>query len=314
MHTKTNQSIFTQLNNTKHRAIQDGQFSLFPDEKQNTPVQDTEYWFFSDIYNIHNNKTTETPNLDMNHIITKNLVMPKKTASNKIELVPHDTQFLADHTNTVKHAYNLGYHEYKHAKDLQLTRYACWCLVKNHTNNAFSYTYFISPIISENITFQDINSISYQFSRIPERATLARLNQHFNGIILNLNGTPAALNTKRIQSFFNNYTPQDLKSEHHITDTKSSILDYMGATSLSYFIDGLHDIISKSHTNKYFRNIYQFEATMHQELINARKKMILETGIKPEQDIQRINITTVQKEQKHIENEFIKKYANIKLR
>ena len=314
MQSKINQHIFTQLNNTKHHAIQDGQFSLFPAEKQNTPAQDTEYWFFSDIYNIHNNKNTPTHNLNMNNIITKNLVMPKKITNNKTELIPCDMQFLGDHTNTVKHAYTIGQHEYKHANDLQLTRYACWCLVKNQPNNVFSYTYFISPIISENLSFQDMNLISYQFSRIPERTTLTKLNQHFNGIILDLNGVPAAINTKKIKSFFNDYAPQDLKSAYHITDTKSSILDYMGASSLSYFIDGLYNIVLKFRNNKHFKNIYQFEATMHQELTNARKKMILETGIKPEQDIQKTNITTVHKEQTRIENEFIKKYANINLR
>lgn len=311
MQTKINQSIFTQLNNTKHRAIQDGQFSLFPDKKQNTPAQDTEYWFFSDIYNIHNNKNTPTHNLDMNNIVSKNLVMPKKISNNKIELIPHDIQFLTDHTNTVKHAYTIGYHEYKHANDLQLTRYACWCLVKNHPNNAFSYTYFMSPIISENTTFNELEKLSYQFARPHARDTITKYNIYFNSLISKLNGDIKTFNYNKIVSFFNGHDSASLKFGHNIHDIHTPIFDYMGTLSLNYMINGMHIAIQTF--NQSGSNPNKFTEILYKQLTNARQEMIRYTGIKPENDIQQTNITQVKKLLQQTENEFIKKYANIKL-
>ena len=309
-----NLETFNSLNNNKHHIIQDGQFSLFPEIQSNTPKQDSEFWYFSDIYNIYNDEYAPTYNLDMNKMIQQNLVKPKIISAKKIELTPCTPDFFNNHTAQVKHTFKMGATEYKKANDLQLSRYACWCLAKTIQDNMFSYTYFMSPIIQENITFKDLGYISYQFARVQQRAILTKLNQRFNGAINTFNGTPAALNTKKLQSFFDNLYPQSLKYTHGINDTKSSILDYMGANSMGYLIDGLYTTLFTANQPNKCRNIYQFEQLMHNNLTNARREMINTTGTKPENDIHKTNIATVQSELNRIETEFIKKYANTKLR
>ena len=309
-----NLETFDSLNNTRHRIIQDGQFSLFPKMQSNTPKQDSEFWYFSDIYNIYNDEYAPTYNLDMNKMVQQNLVKPKIASAKKIELTPCTPDFFNNHTVQVKHTFKMGATEYKKANDLQLSRYACWCLAKTIQDNMFSYTYFMSPIIQENITFKDLGYISYQFARVQQRAILTKLNQRFNGIIKTFNGTPATLNIKKLQSFFDNLYPQSLKYTHGINDTKSSILDYMGANSMGYLIDGLYTTLFTANQPNKCRNIYQFEQLMHNNLTNARREMINTTGTKPENDIHKINIATVQSELNRIETEFIKKYANTKLR
>ena len=309
-----NLETFDSLNNTRHRIIQDGQFSLFPKMQSNTPKQDSEFWYFSDIYNIYNDEYAPTYNLDMNKMVQQNLVKPKIASAKKIELTPCTPDFFNNHTVQVKHTFKMGATEYKKANDLQLSRYTCWCLAKTIQDNMFSYTYFMSPIIQENITFKDLGYISYQFARVQQRAILTKLNQRFNGIIKTFNGTPATLNIKKLQSFFDNLYPQSLKYTHGINDTKSSILDYMGANSMGYLIDGLYTTLFTANQPNKCRNIYQFEQLMHNNLTNARREMINTTGTKPENDIHKINIATVQSELNRIETEFIKRYSNTKLR
>lgn len=309
-----NSETFNSLNKNKQHIIQDGQFSLFSETHPDTPKQDSEFWYFSDLYNTYNNKETPTHNIDMNGIAEKNIYMPTELTKNHIKLVPCNYDFLQSHTKIIRHTYKLGNQEYKKANDLQLSRYACWSILKHTPDNMFTYTYFMSPIIQKNITFKDLEYISYQFARVQQRAILTKLNQRFNGVIKTFNGTPTILNTKKLQSFFDNLHPQSLKYAHGINDTKSSILDYMGTDSMSYLIDGLYTtLFTANHPGK-CRNTYQFEQLMHNNLANARHEMINTTRIKPENDIHKINIATVRTELNRIENEFIKKYANIKLR
>ncbi|MBR3782705.1 MAG: hypothetical protein IKL14_04960 [Alphaproteobacteria bacterium] len=309
-----NTETFDSLNNTRHRIIQDGQFSLFPEMQSDTPKQDSEYWYFSDIHNTYNNENTPIYNIDMNSIAEKNIYMPTDLTKNHIKLVPCNFDFLQSHTKPIKHAYKMGNIEYKKATDLQLSRYACWCILRHTPDNMFTYTYFISPAIKENITFDELENISYQFARAPERSVLTRLNQRFNGIVTKLNGTAKILNTQKIKTFFDNHNSQTLKSAYGITDTKLSLLDFMGANSMHYMIDGLSATLSIASNPKRCTNINQFEEIMYNQLNKARQEMIQQTGIKPENDIQKTNIISVQKELHRAENEFIKRYSNTKLR
>ena len=311
MKTQINQYTFNQLNQTKHRLVQDGQFSLFPHTHPDTAKQDTEYWFFSDIFNIYNNETTPTDNIDMTHTIKKNLYMPIDLSKNKTTLVPCDMDFLYKHIAQVKHAYKLGHHEYKRANDLQMTRYTCWCLSKFFGDQNFSYTYFMSPIIQQNMTFEMIEKLSYQFSRPYARDLLAKYSQRFNGLICELKGDLSIMNNKKIRSFFNGHDSKSLKATYGITSHQASILDFMGTYSLEFMTNGLSKAIMQF--SKKNKNIYQFEEIMNQELIKARQDMITQTGIKPENDIYKTTTDKVKRELQNTENKFIKKYAQIKL-
>ena len=72
----------------------------------------------------------------------------------------------------------------------------------------------------------------------------------------------------------------------------------------------------------YYKEIGGKYAKIDQELVrksgnnltNARREMINTTGTKPENDIHKTNIATVQSELNRIETEFIKRYSNTKLR
>ena len=306
-----NQHTFNNLNQTKHRLVKDGQYSIFPESKPDTEKQNTEYWFFSDIYNTYNDETTPTYNLDMNKIVEKNLVKPEKRTAKSIKLIPCNTHFFNDHVQTIKHAYKLGYHEYKKANDLQLTRYACWCLIKNIPDNAFSYTYFMSPAIKENITFAELEKISYQFARPYARDKITKINSMLNGLTNALNSNIKTLNYNKILSFFNNYDSAALKIRHNITDIHTSIFDFMGTHSLNYMCNGIQNTFSN--IGNAHKNINKFAEELHKQLIIARQEMINATGIYPENDIYKTTIDKVKQELKQTEIEFIKNYANIKL-
>lgn len=308
-----NQSIFEQLNKTKHSIIKDGQFSLFPNEIPNNPKLDSEYWYFSDIYNTYNKDYTPTYHIDMKRTLQKNLYMPDNQSHKTLKLVPCDYTFLSNHSNEIKHAYKLGYHQYTRANDLQLSRYACWCLLKTAPDKMFSYTYFVSPIIKENISFSELEKISYQFARPYSRANLANSNRIFNGIICKLNTNPETINVKKIKLFFDGHNTQTLKAAYHITDPKISILDHMGAHSMEYLTKALDKTAFQADNPKKCKNANQFEMILLENLNQARQDMIRQTGIKPEDDIQKLNLSSVQHELKLIETEFIKRYAVKKL-
>ncbi|MBQ2858798.1 MAG: hypothetical protein IJE82_00345 [Alphaproteobacteria bacterium] len=307
--------IFNTLNAKRHRIDEDTQFSLFPDICANTPTIHSEYWYYSDLHNLFGEHYFPiAPN--MNAHAWENLVMPTQTKQQRStpQLIRTDLPFYDGHIATIRHEYTLDHSAYKNAKDLRLSRYACWCMSRGKPSMIFSRTYFISPIINPHMSFDDMKNLSYQFARVHLRDKLTHYEKIFAGILKKHNADFRQFNHAMTRAFFYNYSANDLKEIHRIQiKPNDPLANYMGAATLNARINALHNTIEKfKHTHK--QNIATFEQIAYNELINARVQEIHDHNIRHEQDIFQTPISQVQSELSRTERDFILKYSNEKIR
>lgn len=307
--------IFDTLNAKRHRIDEDTQFSLFPDICANTPSIHSEYWYYSDLHNLFGEPYFPiAPN--MNAHAWENLVMPITTKQQRgtPQLTRTDLEFYKDHVATYRHEYTLDHNTYKNAKDLQLSRYACWCMSRNNPAMIFSRTYFISPVINPRMSFDDMKNLSYQFARVYLRDKLTYYEKIIAGILKRHNVNFRQFNHTMTRTLFCNYGANDLKDIHGIQiKPNDPLANYLGAATLDARTNALARTIEKfKHTQT--QNIATFEQIAHSELLNARFQEIHNHNIRPEQDIFQTPISQIQSKLVRTERDFILKYSKEKLR
>ena len=306
--------IFETLNKTRHHPITDNQPTLFPDlATQNAPEGFPEFWYFSDLHNLYGNAYFPVePN--MNVFAWQNLVMPVSQKSKRAipQLVPTNILFYNEHVATFRHPYSLDNNAIRNAKDLKLSRYACWCLSRNRPSMIFSRTYFISPIINPQMKFQDMKNLSYQFARVHLRNRLSYYEKIIAGILKKYNANFSQFNHTMTRAFFYSYSANDLKEIYGIPLAPNDPLaNYMGAATLNARINALNCAIKK-HNHSPQQSLNQFQDTLYNELINARVAEIRDISILPERDIFRTPVSKIQSQLVRTERDFILQYSHNK--
>lgn len=305
---------FNFLQSHMHRVGDDctGRLPLF-DEPVNKNI-DTEYWLFSDLYNIfgysymgaHQNITDTIRSTIKFSDFQK---LPIKNSENVLR-APDFYNFYTGHATLIVNNYDIGgpngIIRKQNGPDAKLTRYACWSIMKQWSNMIFPQLYFIMP----NTEFNTLYDAAYKFSRIHQRDELARAEKTVNGIAYRNNANMRQFNAAMHRAFF--YTT-DLDSIKDAYDIHGTIFDYMGARSLMARQNALNEAIQKFNTNPKM-SFRTFSDILYQELVNSRVKMIRNTNRSPENDISHKSISKLSRELKGMEQVFINKYAFQSLR
>lgn len=307
--------IFESLNVTKHRIDEDIQNSLFPDTIPNTSSIHAEYWIYSDLFNLFGPAYFPT-HPSMSAHTWERIQMPSTPIKRGTpQLVRPTLEFHDNHVKVITHAYTLfPYTMYKNAKDLCLSRYACWCMTRNIPQITFAHTYFMAPTIEKNMTFNRMRDIAYQFARIPLRQEYTKYEKCIGGILNKYNGHFSLFHHNMTRAFFYGYSADDLKHIHRISPKSNDPLaNYVGSASLHAMTCAMRNAIDRFNETG-ARNVNVLDEYLYNELIAQRTQMIKRTDLRPEQDIFQTPISSVSRDLATTEREFIKKYANEKLR
>lgn len=304
---------------TQARTVQNNttQFSLFPDTIPNTPNLTAEYWLYSDLNKLFGPTLFPTsPNMDTH--VWKNLLMPetpKSKHSKTITLQNANYNFYSGHVATTHHPYSLyGGQTFKNAADLQLSRYACWCLTRKNPELIFARAYFLSPSIAPNASYDTIRQYATQFRRINLREQLKYYEKILSGIIQKLDAGHSMLRNEMTRTFYYGYHESDLKDIYKIpTKQNDPISNYMGVASLIARISALRNTIDRF-GKSYYKNIDTLRGILYEELTNQRVKMIQNTSRAPEQDMTPTPVSRAQSKLSELEQTFIAQYANTKIR
>lgn len=286
------------------------QYSLFPDARPATQNINAEFWHYSALHNLLGNQdfpVSKTPYTMHGHTRDK-FHFPKHTGT------ANTTIFFNSHVADVHHSFYLDGQQHKNATDLELSRYACWCLSRENPNLIFARTYFLAPVMQDCTTFDDIKKASYQFARINLRERLKEYEKILAGILNRYHADFSRFNHSMTMAFFYGYSANDLKDYYNIPSLNNDpIANYMGAASLYGRINALHNTINKFNQSP-VKNSETIYSILHNELIQQRINTIKHYNVAPEQDIYPISVTQVAKQLKETEKKFIEKYSQIKIR
>ena len=292
--------IFKTLTHHKHRL--GDTTTLFP-EHNPTPSPDTEYWYYSDLYNLFGAPEFSITNLH-------------EHAWQSIRSIPNNTAPLHDHVELCHHEYNIceSTPPYKiiptFGADAKLTRYACWAIFKQYPNLIFTQMFFMTP----DTDFKTLYRESYKFARIYQRKKLRHSERVLSGVLTDLNANIRLTQHEMSRTFFGGLTNDDIRTQFQIPQTPHKPLaDYMGVYSLFARRTAIDTAIRKF---AYVRqpNLHSFNLILHDELLSARNHMLREYKISPNMDIHHTPINTVESEYKKHERAFISKYAHEKIR
>lgn len=305
--------VFETLNKTKHITPQvSPTLDIFKDDNTHTTIYDNEYWHYSDLHNLFGDTYFSlTPNMDAN--VYRHIYMPKTPIPKRgqIELTPTDTQFHDEHVIPIHHSFTLGYNHYRNATDLELSRYTCWCLTRQSPQQMFSRLYFLHP----NITFIELYRINHEYRRIELRNILSGLEKQLNGILYRLNANFGVFNHETIRPFFGGYKSDELRDMHNIKNKTAPLMDYVGPLTLMARINALDTTLRTYNRTQYQMSVSDLSYTLGDELIRQRRILKYELKTYPESDINpNTPIQKLQRQLNNIEQNFIKEYANKKLR
>lgn len=304
--------IFETLNNQRHTCADGTQLDMFTPTKTSATTN-AEYWLYSDLYNLFGGAYIPLyPTIP--HHTWNNLVMPIGN-KNHPEMTRPTADFYNGHIATIHHPYKIGPHTtVKKGTDQELSRYACWCMTRNNPNMIFARTYFISPTIHPNMSFDNMEKLSYQFARVGLREQLKAYEKQIGGILNKTSGHFSLFNHNMTRAFFYGYDATTLKEIYKIpAKSNDPISNYMGAGSLHARICALRDAIAEFNLSK-STSANVFDEILHKHLTAQRIKLIRETDIRPEQDIFTTPISQVKSQLNHAELDFIKQYSKIKIR
>lgn len=300
---QSKQNLFYALEKSKHRVNENATPSLFPTDAE---LNDTEYWLFSDLYNIFGpTNMGKHGDLPMNIVRSTNMF----TDYNKIPRAKRPKNFFNfcnNHILTVTNDYDLDGVIKHDAPDAQMTRYACWSLTKQFPNRIFSQLYFMMP----NATFKDLYNAGYKFSRIYQRGEMGIVDMIANGIAYRNHADMRAFNRALHRAFFYSTSADKIRDFYKIS---GSIYNHMGTQSLLARRLALRRAIDKydASPNMSFNTFLNTACT---ELGNERIKMISRLNRAPEQDFSRTSISNLASELKNMERAFKQKFALQKLR
>ncbi len=305
--------IYNTLNATRHIPGQNTQLHLFDsDEHPNPQTPKYEYWLYSDLHNIFGSKHFPIYPRFGDHT-WRALQMPIGTPK-QFTLKPTNAEFYNQHIATIRSTYKISGVTIKRGSDQQLSRYACWCMTHATPQLIFARTYFIAPIIDANMPYPEMKALSYQFARIHLRNQLKEYEKIIGGILNRYNGHFSLFNHNMTRAFFYGYDAKDLKEIYKIPIKPNDPLsNYMGAASLNTRIRAIQNAITRFN-NSPTKNINTFDDILYQELTSGRIKLIHDTDIRPEQDIQPTHISKIESRLNQTETEFILRYSTQKIR
>lgn len=268
-------------------------------------TNDTEYWLYSDLYNLFFVPPFDLKNMD-NHVFQTfdTTHTPKNTS-------PYT--FLRWHTQHTNHEHNIRspYPPYnmvkKYGLDMKLSRYACYCIFRNIPNLIFTSTYFMMP----DTDFKTIYETSYKYARIHQREQLQDSERRLNGVLKNIDANIALFRHEAFKTFYNNMYNDELIQAYNL-GSNVTLADHMGAPSLYARKYAIDSAISKFDF-AIKKDLRSFAIIFDSELRNARRKLINTYKITPEKDIHKQSIKSLIREYKTTEAEFIKKYTNCNL-
>lgn len=309
MPTPSKPEIFKILNATRQKP--DNQLPLFPDAHPNNTCN--EYWLYSDLHNLYGEIYFPTQPSFSAHI-WQNLAMPtpKKTTRAFPNLRATDINFYNNHVTLITHPYTLGNHHFKNAKDFKLSRYACWCMSRQNPYMIFARTYFIAPVIKQDIDFNELNNHCYQFARVNLRAQLAKSEKAINAILYKNNCDHHDFKIKMSIALFGD-TPGAVLDKNGLNAFQKPISDYMGAATLYERNNALRNTITTINHTPEITPTQIFDIA-YNEMHNAQKRLTQNLHIAPINDIQKHSVHNVQSHLTRTEHAFINKYAFEKLR
>lgn len=292
------ETTFKTLTFARHR-ISDEQTLFIPN------TNDTEYWLYSDLYNLFFAPPFDLKDMDTHVFQT---FETKHTPKNS---TPYT--FLRQHTQFLHHDYNIRspYPPYnmvkKYGLDMKLSRYACYCIFKNIPNLIFTTTYFMMP----NCTFQTIYETSYKYARIYLRQQLKDSEHRLNGVLKKIDANIALFRHEAFKVFYNNMYNEEIIDEYNL-NKNTTLADHMGALSLYSRKHAIDSAISKfDYALK--KDMRSFAMIFDHELRNARKKMIQTYKTSPEKDIHKQSIKSLTQEYKAAESAFLQTYTKCNL-
>lgn len=303
------EKIFKTLNACRIQHIT--QPSLFPDTESEKNTSTTG-WMYSDLHNLFGeNIFPQKPSFSAH--IWQNMVMPRPTNSTRgfPQLENTNIDFYNNHVVQITHPYTLDNHYFKNAKDFKLSPYACWCMSRKNPYMIFARTYFISPIIDPNMTFDTMNAWCYQFARVHLREQLSRYTKKLNGLLYKHGVNFHDFSEQNTIALFNE-TPATIRNKNALnTHDKRPLADYMGSMLLFYKQEILQNII-KAITQEDFITHQEIFDIAYNEFSAIRTKFITEMGIDPIRDITHTPIQQIQSILMQKERDFINKYAYLK--
>ncbi len=302
------QTIYDTLNQTKHIIDCAGQTSLFPDLYKPTKSIHAEYWLYSDLCKLYDQPYFPTQT-DWATYARSQIVQPAipTNKSQKIHLTVPWAEFCNEHIIPANELQSNT-----KQSDIAMSRYACWCMVRRNPAMIFSRSYFIMP---QNTTFNELYDTSYQFARVHLRNELATWERNLAGVLKQLHANHSAFNHEIVQrAFFYGYSSEDIKNAHRIqVKNNDPLANYMGPASLYAKTCAIINAINRFEQLTKPR-LEPFKIIMHEELTKARVQTIKTTAHRPEQDIYPIQVSKIETQLTQIEQEFIRKYHNIKLK
>ncbi len=298
--------MFNKLKQSTHSVGENAFLPLFGDTQN---INNSEYWLFSDLYNIFNGAYVGN-HQSIYATVQENISFPefKKLTNNKKTPQSEQisfAQFCDSHCIQITNNYAIknpsGTIAKKNGPDAKLSRYACWKIISPWPATLFAQLYFLIPHAS----FTDLYTTAYKYSRIYQRNELARANKIVNGIANRNHADMRQFNNLLHRAFFYSSDINSIKENY---DISGKIYDHMGARSLTYRKNAMYRAIKQLDENSKIK-FARFTDILYAELVNARIRMIQQTGIAPEHDISRRPIAQIASEFKKLQQQFVKQYA-----
>ncbi len=311
MDKKTNFEAFQTLNRTRQTIpLPDTQLELFQMAPTVPQTEKSDYWFYSDLHNLFGETIFPSqPSMQLhayNRIIMPYEIFPKQ---NPEYTYAQKAQFYDDHIGKINRAYKLGYQVFHNARDIQLSRYACWCFTNQRPHMIFARTYFLSPTIKENMTFEEIIKISNYFQRIYWRNKLSEKESRLSGIIKSLNGNFRDFYHQTSPYLYGGLSGSDIKNKlgFYISENET-LLDYMGLYTLIARTNAIGRAID-TYNHQSNKSLQTLQMLLRHELISERNKMIQNTNRAPEQEFSETHAQKLKQQLEKIEKQFAQKYA-----
>ena len=312
MDKKINLEIFHTLNKTKQRPTRpDTQLELFQMAPETDEKIKSDYWFYSDLHNLFGEIIFPSqPSMQL-HAYDR-LAMPYEIfpKQNPEYTYAQKTQFYDAHIGKLNRAYKLGYNVFHNARDIQLSRYACWCFARQRQQMTFARTYFLAPTIKENMTYEEIANTSNEFQRIYLRNRLSERESRLSGIIKSHNGNFRDFYHQTTPYLYDGMSNTDIKNrlDFYIPENET-LLDYMGPFTLIARINAL-SLATDTYNHTPNQSLHVLQMLLRDALISERKKMIDKTNRAPEQEFSEKSIQKLKQQLERIEKQFVQTYAN----
>lgn len=316
MDKKINFEVFQTLNRTRQKPdLPDTQLELFQMAPTVPQTEKSDYWFYSDLHNLFDEPIFPSqPSMQVhayNRIIMPYEIFPKQNPEYSFA---EKARFYDDHIGKINRAYKLGYKVFHDARDIQLSRYTCWCFTRQKPHLTFAQMYFLSPVIKENITFEEITETSNKFQRIYWRNRLSEKESRLSGIIKSLNGNFRDFYHQTSPYLYGGLSGSDIRNKlgFYIPENES-LLDYMGLHTLIARNNAINRAID-TYNHQSNKSLQTLQMLLRHELISERNKMIQNINRAPEQEFSETHVQKLKQQLEKIEKQFVQKYANQTIR